>query len=215
MSEIEINQLDIKSGVIFNPLNTVPEDMKSFIGDLITMQKAVKNALKDASNPYFKSKYSSLGSIFDACKEACNNSNFFISHDNGRISGEWIATTSLLHTTGHKIVSSYVIPNGLNVQDFGKTTLYYRRYLLAPLVGVVTTDDMEDDGNSLVFIDKDETQKIESSLLKLSVKDNEEFFRLMKVKELKLIKKADLGKARNWMIAKLRLTKTEVINEAI
>ena len=49
--------------------------VESLFPALIKAQSQLKNAIKSAENPHFKSKYADLGAVWDAAKEALSTNN--------------------------------------------------------------------------------------------------------------------------------------------
>ena len=74
----------------------------SAIADLIAAQGACDPVLKDATNPHFRSKYASLSSCVDSCKEAFHTHNFALLQSNGHDTYGQFVETTLLHTSGER-----------------------------------------------------------------------------------------------------------------
>ena len=99
-------------------------------------------AKKDAKNPFFKSKYATLNSVYEAVAPALLSNGFTIIQpivDNN-------VETTLVHTSGQFITSScpIVCAKQNDPQAMGSAITYARRYSLASLLGVMTDED--DDG---------------------------------------------------------------------
>ena len=101
----------------------------SAIADLIAAQGACDPVLKDATNPHFRSKYASLSSCVDSCKEAFHTHNFALLQSNGHDEyGQYVETT-LLHTTGERWSSVvYLVLSKADMQGLGSAITYARRY---------------------------------------------------------------------------------------
>lgn len=102
-------------------------------------QGKLKKALKDSTNPHFKSRYADLESVLDAMREAFaseqlavvqsisqNHIMTLVSHS----SGEWIETTLPI-----------IIAENATAQQIGSAVSYARRYALAMSLGIAQTDD--------------------------------------------------------------------------
>lgn len=128
----------------------------SAIADLIAAQGACDPVLKDATNPHFRSKYASLSSCVDACKEAFHRHNFALLQSNGHDEyGQYVQTT-LLHTTGERWCSVvYLVLSKQDMQGLGSAITYARRYGLLGMVGLAPEDD---DGNASVAPPKQAAQ---------------------------------------------------------
>lgn len=99
-------------------------------------------AKKDAKNPFFKSKYATLNSVYEAVAPALLSNGFTIIQpivDNN-------VETTLVHASGQFITSScpIVCAKQNDPQAMGSAITYARRYSLASLLGVMTDED--DDG---------------------------------------------------------------------
>ena len=116
------------------------------IADLIAAQGACDPVLKDATNPHFRSKYASLSSCVDACKEAFHRHNFALLQSNGHDEYGQYVRTELLHTTGASWGSVvYLVLSKQDMQGLGSAITYARRYGLLGMVGLAPEDD---DGNA-------------------------------------------------------------------
>lgn len=110
-------------------------------------QGQLKAAVKDKENPFFHSKYATLGSVWDACREALLANGFSVIQHGTDVDGKPVLTTTLLHASGQWISGDYLLnPIKNDPQAVGSAWTYARRYGLAAMVGVVTDED--DDGNA-------------------------------------------------------------------
>lgn len=119
-------------------------------------QSQIQKANKDSVNPYHKSKYADLASVWDACRSALTENGLSVAQitESAR-PGEIIMITKLLHSSGQWIDSrlSYCInteAKGNLLQSMGAAITYLRRYGLSSIIGVCPADD--DDGNSSVML---------------------------------------------------------------
>jgi len=108
-------------------------------------QAAMSGAVKDANNPFFKSKYADLGAVVKAVKEpfADNGLSYtqFPIEDGGRIGVE----TILMHTSGEWMSNSFTVNlTKQDAQGAGSAITYCRRYALQAIAGIPSEDD---DGN--------------------------------------------------------------------
>jgi hypothetical protein len=126
------------------------ESISKISSALIKAQQEIKVAIYDATNPHFRSKYASLGSVVEACKEALNkNKIVFIqgSHSDKELPKMICVTTRLLHESGEYIEDTIAVPYVQDTpQALGSSLTYARRYGLSSLLGIVSDED--DDGNS-------------------------------------------------------------------
>lgn len=122
------------------------ESIKELAPALLKAQKGIKAALKDSTNPHFKSKYADLSSVIDAVKSALNDCGIvFTQGVEGAESGVAVETR-LIHQSGEFIASTITVPVVKNdAQGVGSAITYGRRYGLQAICGVPAEDD---DGNA-------------------------------------------------------------------
>jgi hypothetical protein len=116
---------------------------------LLSAQKQITFAAKDATNPHFKSKYADLESVIDAVKKPLNdNGIMFIQSFSPSDTGKLNLTTRLIHESGEWIEDELTMPLQKNdAQGYGSAATYSRRYALAAITGLYQADD---DGNEAV-----------------------------------------------------------------
>lgn len=116
--------------------------MKELASALAKAQAAMKPALKDSTNPHFKSKYADLTSVWEACREALTKNGLSVAQVT-EFDGDvtWIRTI-LMHSSGEMLEGRYPLRPVQNTpQGMGSCISYARRYALAAMVGVVADDD--------------------------------------------------------------------------
>lgn len=110
-------------------------------------QGQIRNAKEDANNPFFKSKYADLTSVWHACKEALISNGLSIMQPLEYKDGSQFLCTILAHSSGQWIESSMIMNLGnLDPQKIGSMITYYRRYMLQSMVGICTGDDDDAEG---------------------------------------------------------------------
>jgi hypothetical protein len=114
-------------------------------------QGEMQAAIKDKVNPFYKSAYADLGSVWDAARPVLSKYGLCIMQtteivpDGSRI----IMVTTLAHTSGQWVKSYLPLnPSKNDSQSVGAALTYLRRYSLSAIVGVVCDDD--DDGETAV-----------------------------------------------------------------
>lgn len=113
---------------------------------LVKAQAHIKGAVKDSTNPFFKSRYADLSSVWEACREALNSNGLSVTQFPGYQDGVATVTTILLHSSGEWIKGTAGAPlKSADAQGVGSAVTYLRRYALAAVAGVVQEDD---DGQS-------------------------------------------------------------------
>tara|TARA_R110000822_G_C15281739_1_gene490239 strand:+ start:905 stop:1462 length:558 start_codon:yes stop_codon:yes gene_type:complete len=139
------------------------DSIKAIGEALLTAQKAIKFAVKDSTNPHFKSKYANINSVIDAIKPALNDSGIvFLQMPSPSDDGKLHLTTRLIHSaSGEWIEDTAVCPLQKNdPQGLGSAISYLRRYSLSCFVGLYADDD---DGESTRMNSEDYINKIFTS----------------------------------------------------
>ena len=110
---------------------------------LALAQGSMQGAVKDRTNPAFKSSYADLASTWDACRVALSTNGLAVSQHPGRLEdGSVTVTTMLLHRSGQHITSvCSALPRDASPASVGSVVTYLRRYGLAAAVGVSPEDD--------------------------------------------------------------------------
>lgn len=113
---------------------------------LVKAQIKIKGAVKDSTNPHFRSKYADLSSVVDAVKgPLLEQGIIFLQGIHDAVEGVAIETM-LLHSSGEWISSTCRIPAvKQDAQGYGSAITYGRRYGLQSMCGVPAEDD---DGNA-------------------------------------------------------------------
>ena len=114
---------------------------------LALAQGAMESAKFDRANPFYKSKYATLASIWDSIRQPLSDNGLAVTQV---VTGEADAlqlVTLLIHSSGQWIGSTYpLFRKDDSPQSLGSATTYARRYSLSALVGAVSEDD--DDGEA-------------------------------------------------------------------
>jgi hypothetical protein len=118
------------------------EDITKLATALCAAQGEMGGAVKDAENPFFKSKYADLTSVIKAIKEPFLNHG--LSYTQSPVSSEngVGVATRLLHTSGQWLEGEFVLPIvKQDPQSAGAAITYARRYSLQSMAGIPTADD--------------------------------------------------------------------------
>ena len=122
------------------------ETINELASALAKAQGEITGALKDSSNPFFKSKYADLSSCWDACRSALSKNGLAVTQFPTTEAGATCLVTTLLHSSGQWMRSSLLVqPKDDSPQAMGSAITYARRYALTAVVGVAQVDD---DGNA-------------------------------------------------------------------
>lgn len=115
---------------------------------LTEFHKNVEQPLKDADNPFFKSKYVPLENVVQAINDVAPThglsfTQWAVNDENGMIG----VATMLMHSSGEFIEYPpiYSRPDKANVQGLGSLITYLKRYTLSAIFGI--TSDIDDDAN--------------------------------------------------------------------
>ena len=139
------------------------ESIANLAKALSIVQGKLSHAKKDSENPFFKSKYADLESVWDACRDLLAGNGLSVMQFPGEfIDGTMSMTTILAHSSGEWIGQEMSLPvSKPDAQGSGSALTYMRRYALAAVIGVVQADD---DANAAV-------QSKSSSSMKSIAKD--------------------------------------------
>lgn len=112
-------------------------------------QGMIKGALKDSANPFFKSKYADLESVWEAARVPLSTNELAVIQLSDETDKGIIVDTILSHSSGEWISGRMFIPipTKLDAQTVGSACTYARRYSLQMIVGIAPIDD---DGNAAV-----------------------------------------------------------------
>lgn len=124
------------------------ETISSLTKALVKAQGAISPAQKDSANPHLRSKYASLTSVWEACREALTANGLAVIQCPVDGQQGWVTLeTTLLHESGEFISSTFSMPVAKHdAQGYGAICTYLRRYALSALIGIVSDDD--DDAQS-------------------------------------------------------------------
>lgn len=123
------------------------ESIANLAKALSIVQGKLTYAVKDSANPFFKSKYADLESVWDACRSLLADNNLCVIQMPGNyFEGRMWLITKLCHSSGEWIEQEMSVP--VAKQDahgcLGAVT-YMRRASLLAFIGIVQADD---DGNT-------------------------------------------------------------------
>jgi len=127
---------------------------------LAKAQGEIKGAIKDSQNPYFKSNYADLTSVWEACRKPLSSNGLSVIQASSDSIPETITIeTTLLHSSGEWVRGKLAMkPVKSDPQSIGSCITYARRYALAAIVGICPEDDDGNDatGNNLKKFPKED-----------------------------------------------------------
>lgn len=123
------------------------EQINELATALSKAQGEIRGAKKDSENPFFKSKYSDLASVWEAIRVPFSDNGLsVIQATEPTEAEEVIVTTRIMHASGQWYEFTTTIPvSKSDAQGYGSALTYCRRYGLAAAAGVAQIDD---DGNA-------------------------------------------------------------------
>ncbi len=122
------------------------EQINELAAALSKAQGQIKNAAKDSANPFFKSKYADLASVWDACRAELSANGLAVVQVPESRDGQVGVYTILLHSSGQWVDGElFLTPVKDDPQGAGSIITYCRRYSLCGFAGIAPEDD---DGNA-------------------------------------------------------------------
>ena len=124
------------------------ETLTEFSKAFAKTQQEMKQPLKDANNPFFKSKYVPLENVVEAITEsASKNGLSFTQFPSSDEAGNVTVGTLVMHSSGEWIEYDPIRmkPVKNDPQSIGSAITYAKRYALSAIFGI--TSDQDDDGN--------------------------------------------------------------------
>lgn len=125
------------------------EQIQDLAAAMAKAQAAMKPAIKDSTNPAFRSKYADLTAVWDACRGPLTANGITVWQDVLATDSGIAVTTRLTHASGQWVeFGPLIVPlTKRDAHGVGSATSYGRRYGLSAAIGIVADDD---DGNAAV-----------------------------------------------------------------
>ena len=102
---------------------------------------------KDSTNPFYKSKYASLDTIWETIRKPLSENGLSVAQTMNLIESNSVLETTLYHTSGEWISGTQLVnPVKNEPQGLGSAITYARRYSISAILGLVSDDD--DDANT-------------------------------------------------------------------
>lgn len=113
----------------------------------VKAKKEFSPALKNKTNPHFRSKYADLGACLEAVNDALLNNGIAIYQETFMDDSGVTVETVLLHESGESLRCGklHVPASKQDAQGYGSALMYARRYSLMTACGIAPDDD---DGNA-------------------------------------------------------------------
>lgn len=148
----KIDQLLKNSPEIEHPYQS--EELKDLYTALSKAQGEYAPVNYNRENPYFKSQYADLDAIIKAVRPALTKYGLaFVQQMRFNPEGMTILHSRLTHSSGQWIESrARIIPPKNDIQTFGSTLTYHKRYAAISLLGVTISHDMSDDDAEVAMV---------------------------------------------------------------
>jgi hypothetical protein len=122
------------------------ESITNLVKALTTFQGKMTAVKKDATNPFYKSKYATLDTIWETIRKPLSENGLSVAQTMNLIDGKSVLETTLYHTSGEWISGTQLVnPVKDDPQSLGSAISYARRYSLSAILGIVADED--DDAN--------------------------------------------------------------------
>ena len=137
------------------------ENITELIKALGKVQPLLNPAVKDKTNPFLKSKYADLSSVWESCRGLLSSNGLVVTQVGGMDTAGNYLETVLMHESGQWISGRYPLKpvKTDDPQALGSAMTYARRYNLAAILGIVTEDD---DAEGAMGRQSDTKQKTET-----------------------------------------------------
>jgi imidazole glycerol phosphate synthase subunit HisF len=122
--------------------------MKNLLKALAKFNTLCGPIVKDASNPFFKSKYATLDAIQEHIRKPLAEAGLVVTQPTRWVDGQAIVVSTVYHVeTGESLYSEFPVVVGKHTaQDYGSAVTYAKRYSLTGLLNLIVCDE-DDDGN--------------------------------------------------------------------
>ncbi len=119
------------------------ESFADLFAALSAFQGELTNAVKDSSNPHFKSKYADLAAVMDVAREPLAKHGLaLVQMPVGTCTTHVRIVTVLTHKSGQWMRGSYDMPlDKQSAQAVGSAITYARRYCAMAVLGIAAEDD--------------------------------------------------------------------------
>lgn len=119
--------------------------MPKITNKLFEFQKKVQAIKRDATNPFYRSKYFDINTLIEEVKPILNELGLIIIQPFSIVNNHSVLVTQIIdQESGEKIESTVILPENMDPQEFGSAVTYFRRYSLQSMLFLQAADD---DGN--------------------------------------------------------------------
>ena len=121
---------------------------------LFNLQQEIGAVSKDASNPFYKSKYFDINSLIKQLQPLLKKHRLLLLQP---IEEDMVVSKLLCIDGGGGVVSGLKLPVIADAQKLGSCITYYRRYTLSSLLGLQAEDD---DANAASGVTEEQKQQL-------------------------------------------------------
>lgn len=137
-----MNDSNTDIGVVMTSGINMSESTGKLFEALSKAQAVIEGAKEDSDNPFFKSKYADLTSVWQACRKPLTDNGLTVVQTMDLVADRIFLVTTLGHISGQWICSYLPIPiTKPDPQTLGSAITYCRRYALSAIVGICPADD--------------------------------------------------------------------------
>lgn len=129
------------------------ENKSKIAAKLLKFQSSVEAIKKDATNPFFKSKYFDVNTVLGVVKPLLTKCGLVVIQPLTYVETAEVTPVPAIQTTiidsesGESISHVTVLPQNPDPQKFGSVITYFRRYSLVSMLAL--EGEVDDDGNSV------------------------------------------------------------------
>lgn len=130
-------------------------DKENIFTKLQKLQNEIGSVSKDATNPFYKSKYFDINSLIKQLQPLLEKNNLVLLQpleSDYETNTEYVVTKIICPATGKSLESRKKLSTQSDPQKLGSEITYYRRYTLQSLLALQAEDD---DGNKAVSADNE------------------------------------------------------------
>lgn len=122
-------------------------DKKALEQKMFAIQSAGLKAKKDADNPFFNSKYTTLDGLWESLLPHLTEQGLLVYHHTLQVDGaQYLETVVQNIDEVSSVHTQFRLPDNLEPQKIGSAITYAKRYNLGQLFNIMT--DADDDGNA-------------------------------------------------------------------
>lgn len=142
---------------------TTSEHLNELATALSKAQGEFDPALKDSTNPFYKSKYADLPSVWAVSREILCKYGLSLIQFPSVNAGNHCLVSRLMHSSGQWMQSSVdLLLTKNDIQGLGSAITYMRRYSMTSILGIIQDDD---DGQAVIQKKKEQVKtRVESSI---------------------------------------------------